>query len=334
MLDCFTQPKKTLKISPIIACYKDEQAILIMYERLVKTFKKIGCNYEIVFVNDCSPDNTQRVLDKICVDDLNVVAITHSRNFGSQASFLSGMGIASGDAVVLMDGDLQDPPEIIEKFHSKWLEGNDVVYGVRKKREASFFMNIFYKMFYRIFKSLAYIKIPVDAGDFSLIDRKVVNEILNLPEKEQFLRGLRAWVGFKQIGVSYFRPERMFGKSTNNMIKNVQWAKKGIFSFSFAPLEMLTFLGVLLTGVSFLAILYQVVASFLFPNIPHGVPTIIVLILFFGGINLFAVSLIGEYIIKIFQEAKGRPVFIRSQVIHRGRRVEDREEIGSFGVKK
>ena len=151
VLDCFTQPKKTLKISPIIACYKDEQAILIMYERLVKTFKKIGCNYEIVFVNDCSPDNTQRVLDKICVDDLNVVAITHSRNFGSQASFLSGMGIASGDAVVLMDGDLQDPPEIIEKFHSKWLEGNDVVYGVRKKREASFFMNIFYKMFYRIF---------------------------------------------------------------------------------------------------------------------------------------------------------------------------------------
>ncbi len=334
VLEAFIEPKKTLKICPIIACYKDEQAIPIMYERLVETFKKIGCNYEIIFVNDCSPDNTQEVLDEICANDLNVVAITHSRNFGSQAAFLSGMGIASGDAVVLMDGDLQDPPEIIEEFYYKWIEGYDVVYGVRKKREASFFMNIYYKIFYRVLKKLSYIKIPVDAGDFSLIDKSVVNEILNLPEKEQFLRGLRAWVGFKQTGVSYFRPERMFGKSTNNMMKNIQWAKKAIFSFSFVPLEMLTFFGVLLTGVSFLVLLCQIAIKLFFPNIPHGVPTIIILILFFGGTNLFAISIIGEYIIKIFQETKGRPVFIRSQVIHRGRKVKDSDEIEDLGVQK
>jgi dolichol-phosphate mannosyltransferase len=327
LLSAFNDPKRVLKISPIIACYKDEQAIPIMYERLVNVFNKIGCAYEIIFVNDCSPDNTQHVLDDLCAKDLNVVAVTHSRNFGSQAAFLSGMGIASGDAVVLMDGDLQDPPEVIEEFYDKWLQNFDVVYGVRSKREASFFMNIYYKLFYRVFKKLSYVNIPVDSGDFSLIDKKVVKQLLALPEKEQFLRGLRAWVGFKQTGVEYFRPERMFGRSTNNVMKNIQWAKKAIFSFSFAPLEFMTMMGALLTTISFIAIIFQIVMKLFFPETPHGVPTIIVLILFFGGVNLFAISIIGEYLIKIFQETKGRPVFIRSKVIHKGKIFTDTDEI-------
>ncbi len=327
VIPAFNNPKNINKISCIIACYKDKQAIPIMYERLVAMFSSLNVNYEIIFVNDASPDNTQEVLEKICEKDYNVVSITHSRNFGSQSAFLSGMEISTGDAVVLMDGDLQDPPEIIPDFYKKWLEGNDVVYGKRVRRETSVIMNVSYKLFYRIFKKLSYITIPLDAGDFSLMDRKVVEQLLSLPEKEVFLRGLRAWVGFKQTGVDYVRPERMFGKSTNNWRKNIWWAKKAIYSFSFVPLEFLSYGGFFLTGISFIAIIIQIISRFLFPDIPHGIPTIIVLILFFGGIQMLSVSIIGEYLSKIFEETKGRPKFIRTSVIHRGRKLESASEI-------
>jgi dolichol-phosphate mannosyltransferase len=224
------------------------------------------------------------------------------------------MEIATGDAVVLMDGDLQDPPEVIPKFFEKWQQGFDVVYGVRVQREMAPHVHFFYKQFYRLFKRTAYIDIPVDAGDFSIIDRKVVRELVNLPETEQFLRGLRAWVGFKQTGVDYVRPERMFGVSTNNWTKNIGWAKKAIFSFSFAPLELMTYGGFVLTGLSFLAIIGQIIGRLLYPDIPHGIPTLVVLILFFGGINLLGISFLGEYISKIFEETKKRPKFIRTMV--------------------
>jgi polyisoprenyl-phosphate glycosyltransferase len=221
------------KISAIIACYKDASAIPIMYERLKKTFQKINVDYEIIFVNDGSPDNTEAILENLVKKDNHVIGITHSRNFGSQMAFTSGMEIAKSDAIVFLDGDLQDPPELIEKFYKKWMEGYDVVYGIRAKREAPLLMAIAYKLFYRIFHKLSYIKMPLDAGDFSLIDKKVVEILKQFPERDRFLRGLRAWVGFKQTGVTYIRPERMFGKSTNNLIKNLQWATKGILSFSY-----------------------------------------------------------------------------------------------------
>ena len=270
------------------------------------------------------------VIANIAAKDKNVIGITHSRNFGSQSAFLSGMEISTGDAVVLMDGDLQDPPEIIPLFYKKWLEGNDVVYGKRVKREMSFFMNMVYKGFYRIFSSISYIKIPVDAGDFSMMDRKVVQELVQLPETEVFLRGLRAWVGFKQVGVDYIRPERMFGKSTNNWRKNIGWAKKAIFSFSFVPLEMLSYMGFILTGVSFLAMIVQIFAHFMYPGVPHGITTLIVLALFFGGLQLLAVSILGEYLSKIFEETKSRPKFIRRSVIYKGKLLNTASEIENF----
>ncbi len=330
ILPAFKNTKLNAKISAIIACYKDGQAIPVMYERLVKMFNETRIRYEIIFVNDCSPDNSEAVIAEIAAKDHNVIGITHSRNFGSQSAFLSGMEISTGDAVVLMDGDLQDPPEIIPAFYEKWLQGYDVVYGKRVKREMSFFMNLVYKGFYRIFSTMSYIKIPVDAGDFSMIDRKVVRELTNLPETEVFLRGLRAWVGFKQVGVDYVRPERMFGKSTNNWRRNIGWAKKAIFSFSFVPLELLSYVGFILTGVSFLAIIAQVIAKILYPDVPHGTTTVIVLVLFFGGIQLLAVSILGEYLSKIFEEAKSRPKFIRRSVIFRGKQMDSATEIENF----
>jgi len=308
------QSKILHKLSAVIACYRDAQAIPIMHERLTQTFKKIGVDYEVIFVNDCSPDNTNEVLQRIVDQDDHVIAIEHSRNFGSQSAFLSGMELASGDGVVLLDGDLQDPPEVIEQFYAQWLEGWDVVYGRRVAREGNQMLASFYKGFYRVFRSVSYVPMPLDAGDFSLMDRKVVNEIIKLPETDQFLRGLRAWVGFKQTGVDYVRPERMFGTTTNSWRKNLWWARKAIFSFSYVPIELLTYLGWALTGFSFLAIIAQVIMYFIQPNIPHGIPTVIVLILFFGGLQMLGISILGEYQAKIIEEIKKRPKFIRKNI--------------------
>lgn len=303
------------KISAVIACYKDAMAMPIMYERLVKTFHKINTDYEIIFVNDCSPDNTSEVLQILVQQDKHVTGIEHSRNFGSQSAFMSGMEISTGDVVVLLDGDLQDPPELIEEFYTKWKEGNDVVYGQRVKRDGNKFLVRLYRVFYRLFRNLSYVPIPLDAGDFSMMDRKVVDELIKLPETDQFLRGLRAWVGFKQVGVPYTRPERMFGVTTNNWRKNIGWARKAIFSFSYVPLELLTYLGWTLTLFSFLAALLQIILYFAGAQIPHGITSIIVLVLFFGGMNMLAISILGEYQAKILEEVKKRPKFIRKKII-------------------
>lgn len=310
----FFEQKK--KITAIIACYKDNQAIPIMYERLTKMFEQTGLNYEIIFVNDCSPNNDEDVIADICNKDHHVVGISHSRNFGSQSAFRSGMEVASGDAVVLMDGDLQDPPEIIPDFIEKWNEGYDIVYGVRIKREAPMYMQFFYKLFYRIFSVLAEVKMPVDAGDFSLIDKRAVGKLIKMPEKDLFLRGLRAWIGYKQTGVEYVRPERMFGKTTNSLLKNIWWAKKGIFSFSIKPLNYIQRVAVSIVIITALLAVFYIVHHFIATDHEaKGITTIILLILGFSGIQLFAISIIGDYIGKILEETKGRPLFIRSKII-------------------
>jgi len=327
--------KKNKKISAIITCYLDAQAIPIMYDRLIKVFDKIQVDYEIIFINDGSPDNTEDVLTDLCKKDQKVIGITHSRNFGGQAGFMSGMEISSGDSVVLMDGDLQDPPELIQEFYEKWIEGYDVIYGIRIKREMKPFLENFYKLFYRIFSFMSYVNIPKDAGDFSLIDKKVVKSLISLPETDQYLRGLRAWVGFKQIGVNYIRPERMFGKSTNNVISNLYWAKKAIFSFSFQPLSWITLLGLVFTLFSFIAIIFQVILRLTMPDAaPEGYTTIVILILFFGGINLLALSFIGEYISKIFEETKKRPKFIRKEITLGNKKITEFQEINNFVDKR
>lgn len=321
---------KPTEITAVVACYKDAQAIPEMHARLAAEFNRLGVTYEIVFVNDCSPDQSRQVLGELSIRDGNVLVVEHSRNFGSQSAFVSGMGVASGKAVVLLDGDLQDPPEVIGEFHARWKEGYDVVYGRRVKREAPFLLNLAYKGFYRLFRRMSYIDVPTDAGDFSLIDRKVVDELLSLPEKDQFLRGLRAWVGFKQMGVSYLRPERKFGTSTNNLVKNIQWAKKGIFSFTYLPLEMMSYAGAALFILSVLGIMAQIIGKILYPDTPQGITTLIVLVLFMGGTQLLGMAVLGEYIAKIFEEAKSRPHFIRNSLTHSGIEYKGRTEMRDF----
>ena len=306
-------------VSAVIACYKDEQAIPIMYERLKQAFTKLNIDYEIIFVNDCSPDNSEEAIRAISRNDRRVLGISHSRNFGSQAAFRSGMEVASKNSCVLFDGDLQDPPEIIEQFVSHWREGYDVVYGRRVKREATLFMQAAYKLFYRTFDYFSYLKIPHDAGDCSLLDRRVVEAILRFPERDLFLRGVRAYAGFRQTGVDYVRPERMFGVTTNSFWKNLGWAKKGILSFSYVPLTVLSVSALFLFAISVVLMLAEVVVKLVFPSLaPKGFATVLLLILFFGSLNLLAIGVVGEYLAKIFEEVKQRPHFIRRSVIRDG----------------
>ncbi len=310
-------------ISAIIACYKDGQAIPVMHRRLTDTFNKLGIDYEIIFVNDGSPDDSAQVIQDISANDPRVVGITHSRNFGSQMAFRSGMELSTKDAVVLLDGDLQDPPELIESFYAEWEKGYDVVYGRRVKREMPWHWGLAYKLFYRIFAMFSYVNVPLDAGDFSLIDKRVVGWLLKCPERDLFVRGLRAYVGFKQTGVDYVRPERMFGVTTNSFVKNLDWAKKGIFSFSNTPLTMLTSIGIVALALSTIVAIVVAGLRLFFPDIaPRGITTLLIAILMFGSFNIFAVGLVGEYVAKIMAEVKGRPRLIRAALIRNGNATE------------
>jgi dolichol-phosphate mannosyltransferase len=306
-------------VSAVIACYKDGQAIPHMYKRLKETFEGLGIDYEIIFVNDNSPDDSEELIREISSRDRRVLGITHSRNFGSQAAFRSGMQLATKNAVVLLDGDLQDPPEVIAQFVAKWKEGYEVVYGRRVKRQASWFMQFAYKAFYRVFDAFSYVRIPHDAGDFALMDRRVVQSLLSFGERDLFMRGIRAFAGFRQTGVDYLRPERMFGVTTNSLLKNIGWAKKGILSFSNTPLNIVSAAGVVLFIASALLGAFQVAYKLMDPaSAPQGITTTLLLVTFFGSVNLLAVSIIGEYISKILEEVKQRPHFIRRHIIKDG----------------
>ncbi len=305
------------KISAIIACYRDEPAILIMHQRLTETFKRIGVAHEIIFVNDNSPDNARAVLTELAARDPDVVVINHSRNFGSQSCFTSGMKIATGDAVVCLDGDLQDPPELIAEFHAKWIEGYDVVYGDRVKRHEPALRRVGYKAFYRVLRAVSYIHIPVDAGDFALLDRKVVDALNSLPENNRFMRGLRSWVGFRQIGVPHERPDRMFGRSTLSFRRYFDFARKGILSFSYVPLDLIMWLALGIVSMSFLGAIGQVIWRLTYPErVPTGFTTVIIIVLFLGGVQLLCLSVIGSYISHIYDEVKRRPAFIVESILN------------------
>jgi len=313
-----TRPAKN-SVSAVIACYRDNEAIPVMYERLKTVFSRLGLDYEIIFVNDCSPDDSEDRIRTISAKDPHVIGISHSRNFGSQAAFRSGMEICSKEACVLLDGDLQDPPELIENFVEKWREGADVVYGRRIKREMPRYLEWCYKAFYRLFDAMSDIRMPRNAGDFSLLDRSVVYWLLQCKERDSFLRGLRSYVGFTQIGVDYVRPERMFGKSTNSWIKNIGWAKKAIFSFSRMPLHLLTaFGGISFIGTVLFALMTIAIRLIAPQSMLKGVTTILLAIMFFGSSLILGLGILGEYLGKIMEETKARPPFIRKHLISHG----------------
>jgi polyisoprenyl-phosphate glycosyltransferase len=311
-------------LSIVIACYRDAGSVRECYRRLTETLAEVTPHYEIIYVNDASPDNAEEILREIAAEDPRVVVVSHARNFGSQNAFVSGMAAARGDGVVLMDGDLQDPPELIPEFVEKWLEGNEIVYGVRVKREEPVLRRFAYKLFYRLWRRLASFEVPLDAGDFGLMDRRVVNLLLReFPERMLFLRGLRAYTGLKHAGVDYVRPARFDGVTTNSFVRNVRWATLGIFSFSHEPLgwiSRLAMLSIALTFVGLLAYLGAYVASMfgVLERPPTGFMTLLVVVFFFGTVQLVCLSIMAEYIRHIFEEVKGRPRFVvRETIDHR-----------------
>lgn len=305
-----------VEISAVVAIYKDGDAIEEMYARLVKAFTELGVEFEIVFVNDASPDSSQETIVRLSGLDERVIGVKHSRNFGSQAAFLSGMEVARGNFVVLLDGDLQDPPELIQDFYRKAGEGYDVVYGVRGKREMSGAMNFLYRSFYWVFEKVAPFPVPRDSGDFSLMSRRVVTVLTQMPERDLFVRAQRAYAGFRQTGVDYVRPKRKHGKSTNNLVRNIGWASRGILAVSRAPL---TALSVLATGVFIFSIgwiIVQIVYKLVSPElVPDGITTVVILVVGIGATNLLALAVVGEYVGRVLEETKRRPRFVRESIV-------------------
>ena len=290
-----------------------------MYERIVSVFKKLPkYDYEILYVDNASLDNSDTLYKKLSKKDKKVKIIYMSRNFGSpQPSFIAGMEYATGDAAVFMHGDIQDPPELIGSFIDKWEEGFDVVYGVRKSRKGYGWMwNTLYKGFYYVLNKLAYIQIPMNAGEYSLVDRKVIKELLALDEYDYYLRCLRAYVGFKQVGIDYVRDARAHGRSSESIMTGFWWAKTILVNFSFKPLEWISTIAFYVTIFSFLLLAYDVVAFMFFHNAAKGIPTVVILILFLGGVQLLSLSVIAEYLAKIFLEVKRRPKYIVSKTVN------------------
>ena len=305
------------KISTISACYNEARNIMPLYERLIKALGNFSYELEIIFVDNSSTDNSEEIFRGLAEKDKRVKVLFMSRNFGGpQTSYFAGLQYCSGDAAILLDGDLQDPPEVIPELIKKWEEGYDVVYGIRAKRKAKILKRLFYKLFYRVFKKLAYIDIPLDAGEFGLMDRKVVNEIADFSENEVLVRGLRAFVGFKQVGVEYVRDDRNAGSSTTSFWQDLKWAKKFIINFSYKPLEWISYVAFFAFLVSCTGILLNFVLYLSNPYSPPGIPTIIFAIFFFGAVQLLSLSIIGEYLSKVLQEVKNRPRYILKEILN------------------
>lgn len=302
-------------ISIIIPIYNEEGNISKLYQKLTAVLQKIPQEYELIFVNDGSTDSSREKLQDLHQQNgLQVKIISFSRNFGHQTAVTAGIDFCSGEAAIIIDADLQDPPEVIPELLNKWQEGYDVVYAIRKQRKGdSVFKKFTAWFFYRFLRKITKMNIPVDTGDFRLIDRTVINTLKSLPERNRFIRGLVSWVGFKQTGVYYHRDPRYSGKTKYPLRKMIQFALNGITAFSYLPLQLATFLGFFVSAVAFIASLYFLYLRFIANIYVTGFTSQILAILFLGGVQLITLGIIGEYIGRIYDEVKQRPLYIISE---------------------
>ena len=307
------------KISVVVPMYYEEEVAKECYTRLKNVLEKIeNYNYEIIFVNDGSKDKTLEILKEIAKENKNVKIISFSRNFGHQCAVTAGLRYVTGDAIVIIDADLQDPPELIPEMIKLWEEGNEVIYGKRKSREGeSRFKLLTASMFYKTLNALSDVEIPKDTGDFRLVDRKVVEVINSLPEHNKFLRGLFSWVGFKQKAYEYERKERYAGKTKYPLKKMLKLAQDGIFSFSIKPLKIVGAMGILSVIISIMLFVYAVLSyAFDWNNLVPGWTSLMVTMTFIGGMILISLWMIGEYIGRIYDETKRRPEYIIDETIN------------------
>lgn len=314
------------KISLVIPCYNEQEVLPQLFQRITKSAEAWNKDWEAICIDDGSKDNTWQLLYEKSQKDPRWKAISFSRNFGHQTAVSCGIEYATGDAVIVMDADLQDPPEELSRYIEKWEEGYEVVYAIREKRKENFFKRSAYWLFYRILSKMVDFDIPLDSGDFSLMDKKVADALRSMPERHRFVRGLRAWSGFKQIGLKYERQKRAKGEPKYDFKKLLQLAFDGILSFSSMPLTLASHLGIIVSGVSLLGIVFtflqrifkEYFAQLGIAPVP-GFATTVISILFLGGVQLIFLGIIGAYLSRIYDEVKGRPKWI----IRRQANIED-----------
>jgi dolichol-phosphate mannosyltransferase len=300
-------------ISIVVPIYNEEAVLPELYRRVSQVMDELGESWELILVNDGSRDNSAEVIASLYEKDERVKGVSFSRNFGFQEAVTAGLTYTNGQAVVLSDADLQDPPEVIPEMVAKWREGYDVVYGVRTSREGETWFKLFTaKAFYRLIYRITSVNIPLDTGDFRLMDRRVVNAILRMPERNRFLRGMVPWVGYKQVGLEYQRAARFAGESKFNSVRQMlPFAIDAITSFSYFPLQMATYLGFIMAAISAIMIVAVVALRLFGPDEPLlGQATTLVVVLFLGGVQLISLGIIGEYLGRIYDEVKERPLFL------------------------
>ncbi|PYG86948.1 dolichol-phosphate mannosyltransferase [Ruminiclostridium sufflavum DSM 19573] len=306
--------KKLLSI--VVPVYNEQEVIDETFRRLSDVFGDYFMQVEYIFINDGSKDDTYRKLTQIAKNRPEVRVINFARNFGHQIAITAGMDYAKGDAVVIIDADLQDPPEVILKMVERWQEGYEVVYGKRLQREGeTFFKKFTAKMFYRFLDSMTDVKLPVDVGDFRLIDRKVCDTMKRLPERSRYVRGLVSWVGFKQTSVEYRREKRFAGETKYPLKRMVKLAGDGIFSFSYKPLKLATFTGMIISAFSFIYLIVVLIQKFTKNDVASGWASSMAVSLFFNGVMLIVLGIMGEYVGRIYEEVKARPLYIVGELL-------------------
>lgn len=313
------------KISLVIPMYYEEEVAQECYKRVLQVLMELSdYAYEIIFINDGSKDRTQEILEGIAEKNKNVKIITFSRNFGHQCAVTAGIKYVTGDCIVILDADLQDPPELIPDMLKLWEQGNEVIYGKRKKRKGeSRFKLLTAKMFYKTLDALSDVKIPMDTGDFRLVDRKIIDVINQMPEHNKFLRGLYSWVGYNQIPFEYERKERFAGKTKYPLKKMVKLALDGIVSFSAKPLKIVGYLGIVTIIISMILLIYSLISyAFSLNSLTPGWTSIMVSITLFSGVQLLCMWIMSEYIARIYDETRNRPQYIIRNMIN----IEDQEQ--------
>ena len=299
--------------SIVIPIYNEEETIPELVRRLTAVMDTLGHPTEVIIIDDGSRDATYRLLQEAHGRDRRFKVIRFSRNFGHQVAISAGIDHASGDAVMVMDGDLQDPPELLPEFLKKRDEGYDVVYAVRRKRKEPLLKRFAYFTFYRLLQRVAAIDIPLDSGDFSLIDRRVADALRAMPERHRFVRGIRSWTGFRQVGLEYERDRRFGGDVKYTTAKLLKLALDGVFSFSYVPLRLASYVGLTISLISFAMALFYFLQKLLVGIDTKGWASTIIIVLFLGGVQLLTVGIIGEYIGRIYDEVKQRPLYVISE---------------------
>ena len=306
--DCMTERKRQPELGLVIPCYNEEEVLPKLIGALDEL--ALGLPMSVLFVDDGSADGTAALLLEACRQRTQFAVLTLSRNFGHQTAVTAGLRHVRGDIVAVLDADMQDPPALLAEFVEKWRAGYDVVYGIRTDRKESWPLRAAYHLFYRLLKRVSDIDIPKDAGDFALMDRKVVEVINAMPEHNRFVRGLRKWAGFRQTGLPYTRPRRQAGRSKYNVHRLTRLAFDGLLSFSSAPLRLSAWLGVTAAVLGFCYLVFAIFAHFLADTTPEGWTSTMAVILLLGGIQLVVLGIIGEYVGRIFEEVKNRPHFV------------------------